>query len=393
MPPVNHGALASAGIIAISVAVAAAIAVYESPELRRMADDVRRRIAIALHSLGDDINPRPREPLFNRPEDAEGFLRSQASHETGVDADDETRRRQREELMYWNAMREEKLRRGGIQAEADAVSEKLDVSAKTDVQGSSFDDFLRQDAQAEKGTYVFNTGAETRPTEGGEIRHRGLRGVQGLNASVYANPFSDENGIDFTSDHTDLLAEPSELRSLAAVPVQKDDGDEAMSLDIYNATEPAVSETLERPSSPGDVITDFHSVPATQTQTESPALVERELAPEEYMTAGQDRSEAYESIQAWARNSQPSSYSPIPTYVSKGWETDSASEDGRTIATGTASSVAGSMVDAGRDFNSLQVGTENYDVLSVDGEGMMTPASWTEVGSVVSESDSGNGHR
>ena len=71
-------------------AVAAAIALYESPELRRYADDLRRRIAMALHNLGDGINPNENEqqPMFNRPEDAEGFLQSRSGPgaEPGVDA-------------------------------------------------------------------------------------------------------------------------------------------------------------------------------------------------------------------------------------------------------------------------------------------------------------------
>ncbi|RWA03961.1 hypothetical protein EKO27_g11143, partial [Xylaria grammica] len=74
MPPINPAA--TVGIIAVSVAVAAAVAIYESPELRRMTDDLRRRIAIALHAFGDTITPQERENLFNRPEDAEGFLTS-----------------------------------------------------------------------------------------------------------------------------------------------------------------------------------------------------------------------------------------------------------------------------------------------------------------------------
>jgi hypothetical protein len=110
MPPANHVVLASGAAVAVSVAVAAAIALYESPELRRYADDVRRRIAIALHSIGDGINPPDRDPLFNRPEDANGFFESRRGEgaEPGVDADEETRRRQREELMYWNSIRLQK---------------------------------------------------------------------------------------------------------------------------------------------------------------------------------------------------------------------------------------------------------------------------------------------
>jgi hypothetical protein len=35
--------------------------------------------------------------------------------------------------------------------------------------------------------------------------------------------------------------------------------------------------------------------------------------------------------------------------------------------------------------------TSEADVMSVDGDGMVTPDSWTEIGSVVSENDVGSG--
>jgi hypothetical protein len=161
----------------------AAIAVYESPQARQFAEDVRRRIALALHSLGDEINPQAQQPRFNRPEDAEGFMQSAGSAEPGVEADEESRRR---ELMYWNAVHMEKLEKERkLEAERPANRSR----------GSSFDDFLQEDHTAEKGTYVYNTGADLRgePAEG--LRNRG--GVRGLDRSlIYANPFSDEHHID-----------------------------------------------------------------------------------------------------------------------------------------------------------------------------------------------------
>jgi hypothetical protein len=45
----------------VSVLVAAGIAVYESPQFRRWVDQSRRKIAIALYNLGDEIHPR--EPV------------------------------------------------------------------------------------------------------------------------------------------------------------------------------------------------------------------------------------------------------------------------------------------------------------------------------------------
>jgi hypothetical protein len=167
----------------------AAIAVYESPQARQFAEDVRRRIAIALHSLGDEINPSAQQPRFNRPEDAEGFLQSQGNADIGVDADEESRRRQREELMYWNAVRMEKLAK-----ERKLAGERPENRSR----GSSFDDFLRQDNTAEKGTYVYNTGADTNREEEG-LRQRGVRGLN--RGSVYANPFGDEHNIDLDEQH------------------------------------------------------------------------------------------------------------------------------------------------------------------------------------------------
>src|ERR1700726_3236764 len=146
MPPSNiNVALGTGAIIVVTVVAAAAIAVYESPEIRQFAEQCRRRIAIALHSLGDEIHPRreseSRQPRFNRPEDAQGFVQSSA--EPGVDADEDSKRRQREELMYWNSIRLEKLAKDKQKAETSQAT------------GRTFDDFLHEDHTAERGTYIY----------------------------------------------------------------------------------------------------------------------------------------------------------------------------------------------------------------------------------------------
>ncbi|KAI1807618.1 hypothetical protein F4811DRAFT_446245 [Daldinia bambusicola] len=380
MPPINHAAV-SVGVVALTVAVAAAVAVYESPELQRMASDLRRRIAIALHALGDSVSPAERENLFNRPEDAEGFLRSRGfgvDGEPGVDADDETRRRQREELMYWNAVRE------GKKEKERNDPEKADTSRpRTATRGSSFDDFMQQDSNAEKGTFVFQTGSELQNTDG-LLRRRG-DGARGLAQSVYTNPFTDEHGIDEHIAFENSLVEP-----------EKDE----MESDIYSASTQfgVKSETPELTTlspAPIDVIPPLISVedhlPARQTQSAQPS--ERELGPDEYMTAGQDdRNDAYSSIQAWAHDtSNASFYSPLPVSPPAPLSDAEFFSEGALTPTDSAS-LAGSGEDLG-DAVSARSWTEgrHYDVMS-DDEGMMTPASWTEVGSIVSESDAGVAH-
>lgn len=463
MPPVNQTVIASAGVIAITVAVAAAIAVYESPELRRLADDLRRRIAIALHSLGDGINPAAAnsngQPLFNRPEDAEGFLRSRGAlggHQLGliennasgnedveVDADDETRRRQREELMYWNALREQKEKEKREAAERDAVKDEesgMRSPSSTLTRGSTFDDFLKQDDSAEKGAYVYNSGTDVPrvggggssavvssnlPQEGsGLLLRRRNDGVRGLNAATYANPFADENQI---------LIDEDDMPSVAALAP---DRYEIMS-DIYNATDRdhPLSATLSPPPRFADLlsgdadeynnnsnaasIVGYPSIPpptmeaTTATLTPAaplPSTVERELGPDEFMTAGQpDRdAEAYASIQAWAQTaseSHPPFYSPLPTASAANSvppsEPELVSEAGDDMMTPVDSvSLASGEDIGGREDVVSRSGADDedesgasrtghhhtYDVMSDDEDaGMVTPASWSEVGSVISE--------
>lgn len=400
---------AKAGVIAVSVAVAAAIAIYESPELQRMATDLRRRIAVALHSLGDGIGPEgegaSREPLFNRPEDAEGFLQS-----GDVDADDDTRKRQREELLYWNAVKlSQELEK------QTAENEKLKESGRLARSGSTFDDFLQKDETSnEKGTYVFNTGADVRNNEDGLVRRRGAsEGVRGLNSSIYANPFADEHGIDYNEmEDSEIAPEKDEVMSTDDIyTASPRPADSILSRTLSPATEsipeliaaepPRVEELLFEASQPG----------SASTPRESAS--EAELGQDEYMTAGQsdregtmaqDEHDAYASIQAWAEQQQQAQmqnqessrdfYSPLPVTPAAPL---SEMSDGELVSEGQltptdSASVAGSGFDVANELASQNGSSKYYDVLSEDEDGIPTPAhSWTEVGSVVSESE--DGHR
>jgi len=381
-----------------SVAVAAAIALYESPEVRRVAEDLRRRIAIALHALGDNVDPgrTDQDPVFNRPEDADGFLESRGAVgvESGVDADDETRRRQRDELMYWNSLREEMKEKERKESEQAAALQPPSPS-----RGLTFDDFLKEDKTAERGTFVYNTGASPWGDEQqGLVRRRGTEGVRGLSAAMIANPFSDEYGIEL--DEHPGIQQSSHVLSPGH--------DEVMS-DIYDATpregRSAASHTLSPQSKPvvPDVLFDFESSRRSESATMDSATVddqefqtppassrgvptlERELGDDEYMTAGQDDRDAYASIQAWAQGSNPGFYSPLPDSPAAPLSEPELISVGALTPTYSAS-LAGSGVDVGNDAASSKGG--DFDIMSEDGDGIPTPNSWSEVGSVISESDS-----
>lgn len=334
-----------------------AVAVYESPQARQFAEDVRRRIAVALHSLGDEINPSASpEPRFNRPEDAEGFLQSQAGVDPDLDGDEDSKRRQREELMYWNAVHLEKL-------------DKVDRCGNSS-RGSSFDDFLQQDKSAEKGTYVYKTGADVHGDAEEGLRQRGVRGLN--KGSFYTNPFGDENGIEIDEQRT--------MDASLMAPEQSENVEAAS--DLYPA--PPTPSTLPMAEQLVDT-----SVSNPPSSSDEPTLDETTMA--------RDR-ETYASIQAWADSANASFYSPPRPAApqlelrpgSPAWSAPDSSVPGSGEATPTDSvSLAGSGEDV---WAAHSRATSEADVLSLDGDGIPTPHSWTEIGSVVSESDVGMLH-
>ncbi|RDA84123.1 hypothetical protein CP532_0105 [Ophiocordyceps camponoti-leonardi (nom. inval.)] len=305
--PLAHVVIAPGVVIAVSVTMAVALALYGSPELRRYADDARRRIAMAVHSFGDNIDPshqhngsQGREPRFNRPEDADGFMLS--SRDPEFDADDETLRIQREELLYWNRMRLEKAARD-------------DGSAATAVRQSS---------------------ADVNPDAAG-LRHRGEH-----KPSVYADPFADE---------------------LAAS-------------DIYSATtrETTIQEDFHTPAHPS-------SPPAL---IDAPAFPESRILHEgDDSPSAEHRQEAYASIQAWA---QQSSQHGLYAAAREPALSDHSLSDGQLTPTATDASAPSLIGSAEHISQADDEPARPFDVLS-QSDGFDTPASWSDLGSVVSDND------
>ncbi|KAM5469706.1 hypothetical protein MauCBS54593_004260 [Microsporum audouinii] len=87
--------LAKGIVITVTVIVAAGIAAYESPEVKRWLDTSRRKIALALHSLGDGISPEKQCTSLR-----DDISMTEA---TGLEAE-ERRRKAREEIMRRHAL-------------------------------------------------------------------------------------------------------------------------------------------------------------------------------------------------------------------------------------------------------------------------------------------------
>ncbi|PTB80542.1 hypothetical protein M440DRAFT_1129221 [Trichoderma longibrachiatum ATCC 18648] len=375
MPIAHHVVLASGAVVAVSVAVATFIAIYESPELRQYADGVRRRIALAFYSIGDGITPPARQPVFNRPEDADGFFESRrgVGAEPGVDADDETRRRQREELLYWNSVRLQKEQEQEQEKRQQEQQNSSEAPPRPDKlpRRLTFDDFLQPDGTAEKGAYIFNSGADARDFGGLRRRGEGARAI----LSAYSNPFADEHHLDADEIQDAHIAhqlgpEPSEMSDIYSATTRDDHEERSATLEALS------------PSPMVDV------PPLDALSLSPPPTLERELAEDEYMSAGQsDRQDCHATIQAWARESSRDFYSPLPvTPVAPMSEPDVISEGELTPT--DSMSLAGSGEDIANDAQTFERDSNGryMDVMS-ESEGMLTPASWSEVGSVISDNE------
>jgi hypothetical protein len=282
--------------------------------------------------------------------------------------------------MYWNAVHLEKMEKDRKMA-AERPANKS--------RGSSFDDFLQEDRTAEKGTYVYNTGADVHGEAEQGLRNRGVRGLN--RGSVYANPFGDEHNIDM-----------DEQRAIDASLMSPESSEkfEVMS-DLYNASEDSTA-TRQTPATIAEQLVDT-SEPVSDPPVSYPSMDDQMMAETMNFTnmASRDNS-AYASIHAWADNANNSFYSPLPATpravtpqqheyvpIPPTFSDPDVSVPGSGAATPTDSeSFAGS---AGEVWQPRSGATSEADVMSIDGDGISTPGTWTEVGSVVSENDIGAG--
>ncbi|EOD49838.1 hypothetical protein GTA08_BOTSDO10173 [Neofusicoccum parvum] len=182
--------LAKGAIIAASLIVAAGIAVYQNPQVQQWLDTRRRKIAIALHNLGDEINP-PAQRNRNARE-----------------ADEQ--RRRREEIIRRN--RNELVRR----AREEGVAVDLDELARVGEdwhekdgrpRGRSFDDLVNEHGMLRESVSgsTLNEKAAAAATATDKnveqgLRHRGSGARGFISGASYANPFADEESVLFDRD-------------------------------------------------------------------------------------------------------------------------------------------------------------------------------------------------
>merc|ERR1711981_697159 len=189
--PVIHtmaAPLAKGLIITASVLVAAGIAFYENEHIREFILNYRRKLAIALHSLGDEINPA------SDPRNAS---------ENDEQAAAEARRRRREEIVRLNRLemiRQE--REEGIAVDLDELVKLGEAGVESDRPGpsstadrsKSFDALVGADGTLRPAEMAQASGSDTLTT-GLRQRAAGARGLD--SGTPAANPFDDEAQVLF----------------------------------------------------------------------------------------------------------------------------------------------------------------------------------------------------
>lgn len=362
--------LAKGLIIAASVLVAAGIAIYENPQVRQWVDQSRRKIAIALHSLGDDIQPR------RASESSDDF---------------EERKRRREELIRSN--RNELIRR----AREEGIAVDLDELAKIGTEDAAlaeerlranktknFDELVGSDGMLRQDATTTGT-----DTSDNVLRKRGVAGFAAGTAAAAAmtNPFADDNVLFDVGDDDEapspkpFIYEESAPRSRSATLEAGTPPIEAPSVPTLEA--PLIDLTSEPQSVYLHPETHLPS-PATPLQTP-----EAEQTAQSFysFTSSNDQDEEFEDMSAGtltprSERSATTGASVVPSHADDIAILSMQNDDDHDARSEVFSE--GGFTDAG--FSDFERG---------DRTGVMTPNSWTDVGSDnESEWDGpqGNGH-
>ena len=305
--------------------------------MRQWVDESRRKIAIALHSLGDEVQPR----RDSRSEDAS--TREDDSPEAKA-----RRRRAREEILERGRVMEERRR---------AREEKPPTRAR------SFDDLVDQDGNlkdeksAAINTAAINTTAVevTAREEGIRKRNTEARGQD--NGSIMANPFADETLVDLhssesltpTSSHSQDFEQSTPILSSSPAP-------------LADLPSPERADTLlttdQASNHPSEQLVDL-------TPTTSASSAHHDDLSDLSHPHPPSQPLHYWSVNEWAETTSASFYTPPQ------------SEAGREAQqTNTSSTI---------DETNAAEEESDIDVVSDMSIGQSTPGSWTEVGSVVSE--------
>ncbi|KAF2870680.1 hypothetical protein BDV95DRAFT_574328 [Massariosphaeria phaeospora] len=349
--------LAKGLIIAASVIVAAGIAIYESPQVRQWVDQSRRKIAVALHSLGDEVQP----PQRRASESTDAY---EARRRDVV-------RRKRNDLIR-------RAREEGVAVDLDELvrigrEEPERPRPRTSASQRSFDDLVGSDGMLK------TTGTESADQDT-TLRRRGVAGFAAGSAAgaAMANPFDDDAAYTRFDHDEDKDEAPSPKESTYIEP-----GSRESSATVDAETPPLIDLTTEIESQHEMVQRPSMFPPhagADNTDTEQAAqsfysFTTSASHPHDrpFSDAGDDESIEHISTGTLTPRSERSGHSAVT---------------GASVADSAADDIAVLSLQNDTDHDARSEGFSEGGFtdagLSEAGDtrlGVMTPSSWTDVGS------------
>ena len=315
-------------MLSLSLIFAAGAALYENPQVRQWVDENRRKVAQALHSLGDELAPQPHQ-------------RSASDASTREDESPEAVERRRR-------ARNEILERGRV------MEERKRASRQTQGKSMCFDDLVHKDGSLRDSKPPEATTTATEPlAEGTGLRHRATEPQVPPKVPIEGPTLLHESSH---ADHpTTFEDEPRSSTPTSPVSPPVPPKPEA-----YRTQRPPINMD-EVSNHPSEQLLDL--TPTTSASSVAPDLID--------LTQSEtDRNvESYMSVNEWARNQSVHSFHSQPESPSRS-------------STHTLEADDASVVDSIE--HASQAGTEDPDVMSEFG-GINTPSTWTEVGSQVSD--------
>ncbi|KAL8657449.1 MAG: hypothetical protein Q9226_001899 [Calogaya cf. arnoldii] len=189
--------LAKGIIVSISLLLAAGLAVYEHPQVKQWVDESRRKIAVALYNLGDDLEPASSS---RRRSSQDASTREDNSAEAA-----ERRRKARQDILDRGRRMEERRR----------------AQQASSVKSSSFDHLVDDEGKLKHDpTQATTSAAETHVEQAG-FRNRNTETPGLASGAAFANPFADEAYIQDLSPATApavISTQRSRASSAATLP-------------------------------------------------------------------------------------------------------------------------------------------------------------------------------
>ncbi|KAL8725734.1 MAG: hypothetical protein Q9166_007184 [cf. Caloplaca sp. 2 TL-2023] len=340
----------------------AGLAVYEHPQVKQWVDESRRKIAFALHNLGDDLEP-PSSSRRNSSQDVS--TREDNSAEAA-----ERRRKARQEILDRGRKMEEKRK----------------AQQPSSVKSRSFDDLVDEEGKLKHGVAQATTSATETHVEPHHLRNRNTEAHGVASGTAFANTFAEETYLQEISVNTipvQMSTYRSRSSSTATLPASpapppvppKEPLDH---LPLNSSSRPQqqpllLIDTDDVSNHPSEALLDL-------TPTTSASSVAVDLYESDQQSHPSNFSEAnFWSVHEWAENTSTPAhfYTPPRSEAAIGDEPrttqDERSNNGdERIETGSGERIS----------RSGSVG--DMDVMS-EVSGVSTPGSWTELGSQISE--------